>query len=762
MIGRATGCSLRIDQPGVSRKHAFVRRRDGADWIGDLGSSNGTWLVSDATTPRRIVDEMTLQVGDRIRIGSCELIYCHDEVGEELGEGRWQDTRVIGSGGMGEILRAFDSDLGCLVAVKKIRSRAEDRTEILQRLHLREATIGRGIDHPNVVRVLDDGMVEGSPVQVLEWVEGGDLIGSLRSLQQDRVRCLEVVRQVALGLAAAHENGVVHADLKPGNILQVSRTANNERKSQILSEEDDEIVINPEAEKEAKITFLDRVKAALESPPFVARSGELALIEDALEQTQRCWIPIFGERGVGRHRLAAQAKQIHGDRIHIGEEFVIPPEDFKGVWLTPMTREWPEESEWVEVRARAEAEMILREIHLGPLLPGPAGRLVEKLLEARGGEGALFLSHLSQEEGADGHPVRLLQSIEKSLERGAWRLHEGSACLHPLRMKESAREELKRLSSILESTSAVLRQLLERIALFEGALTANEIANLLEQDRAIFHRLVEEALQLGLLRKSTDGALFLTSASLNAALSKRGSEKERQVLIRGAAEILESRRETSDQPLELLRRGRLLRSAGRFQGALQSLLLSAMAARSGYSRALFLEALDEARVLIKEAAAAGERKAIDAAERMILGSEPKGLVAIERLRKLPVEVMVKIADFGIARRAGEKNIPEGIAWGTPRYMSPEQARREALTPSSDVFSLGLLMRELVEGVHPLGHLRGIEAIRKLAGAGLEPVQDKTIPSSWRRLMSRMLDSRVSERPNAAEIAQEISSLQVHL
>ena len=762
LIGRAQGCSLQIEEPGVSRRHACVWAHAGSDWIEDLGSSNGTWLLGDATPPRRIVDETSLKNGDRIRIGSRELIYRNDSDTGGIGNDRWQDARIVGSGGMGEILRAYDTDLGCLVAVKKIKSSDEDRAELLQRLHLREASIGRSIDHPNVVRVLDDAMVDGAPVQVLEWIGGGDLAGSMRTLAGDQDSCFEVVRQVALGLAAAHANEVVHADLKPGNILRLAQQPKSDEE-QILLREEDDIATDPATERDDQNAFLKRATDALKDPPFIARSGELALIEDALEGLERCWIPIFGERGVGRHRLAQEARRLLGDRVHEGQEFEIPPTAFAGVWLTPMPQEWPEESTWVEARTIAAESGMLREIHLGALLPGPAGRLVERLLEARSGEGSLFLSRLDTTEGADGHPARLLRSIEKSIERAAWIPQEGGALLHPLRMKESGREEMQRLSSALDATSSVSKKLLERIALFEGALTGSEIANLLDHDRAIFHSLVKESIEVGLLTRCADGTLKVASVALGEALTRRVPLAEREALIRSGADLVESQSPgQQEEPVSMFQRGKLLRAAGRFQGALESILRAGLLARSRYSRTLFLEALDEARELIREAAAQGERRAIDVALKGVLGGEPKGLVAIERLRKLPVDVRVKIADFGIARRSGEQIDRDGIAWGTPRYMSPEQARRKSLTPASDIFSLGLLASELIGGVHPLGNSRGVDAIRKLAKGEFELDKSNTTPAPWRKLISRMLDLEPSQRPSAIEIAGEISTIQAHL
>ncbi len=762
IIGRAPDCSLRILEPGVSRNHASIQQRGGADWIRDLSSSNGTWLIGEGVPPRKLTDETSLRSGDRIRIGSVELVY-HQALPDTLADGRWSEVSKIGSGGMGEVFRACDRDLGCLVAVKKIRSEDGDPSGLLQRLHAREAAIGRGIDHPNVVRVLDDGIVDGSSVQVMEWVGGGDLSRSIQKAARDPSVGLEMIRQIALGLTAAHESGVVHADLKPGNILIVGQQIELGLGSDIFEGEQHEPV-DLERESARIDEYLRQVEEKLNAPPFVSRSGELALIEEALKSGARCWILIFGERGVGRGRLAREVVDRFGDsqldRIHQGPEFTLPPDDFDGVWMTSMPRDWPDEPTWIKTLERAKREGWSREIHLQPLLPGPAARWVEMLVDARGGEGALFLSHLNGAEGADGHPARLLESIGESIQRGAWTLNDDGAKLHPLRMRESARDEAKRIGSILETISPLLRQALERIALFSGNLTAVQVASLVRGDAAIFHSLVAEAIELGLLEKGTDGRLNLVSEGLGKALADQVAEQEKEQYISAAADlIVELPPPAEEQPLQWLKRGRLLRIAGRLQGAIEAHLQAALIARSRYMRPIFIEALDEARSAIREAAASGDRRAIDAAEKKILGGEPRGLVAIERLRKLPIDVTVKIADFGIARISGESTVGEPLAWGTPRYMSPEQARKEPLAPSSDVYSLGLLAREVLEGKHPLGPLRGAEAIRRLARGDLDEMSSTQERALWGDLIGRMLSLSPPQRPSALEVAEQIAEIQ---
>ena len=80
--------------------------------------------------------------------------------------------------------------------------------------------IARQISHPNVCRVYDIGEAEGSTYLSMEYVDGEDLASLLRRigrLPQDKA--LEIARQLCAGLAAAHDKGVVHRDLKPGNIM---------------------------------------------------------------------------------------------------------------------------------------------------------------------------------------------------------------------------------------------------------------------------------------------------------------------------------------------------------------------------------------------------------------------------------------------------------------------------------------------------------------------------------------------------------------
>jgi Protein kinase domain len=125
----------------------------------------------------------------------------------------------IGRGGMGEVYRAEQLNLGRKVALKVLRpDLAADAG--FRRRFLRESTIAAGIDHPNVIPIYDAGEVDGLLFIAMRYVEGSDL-GTLlrREGRLDLARTLAIMTQVAGALDAAHARGLVHRDVKPSNIL---------------------------------------------------------------------------------------------------------------------------------------------------------------------------------------------------------------------------------------------------------------------------------------------------------------------------------------------------------------------------------------------------------------------------------------------------------------------------------------------------------------------------------------------------------------
>lgn len=135
--------------------------------------------------------------------------------------GRYRVGDVLGLGGMGMVYKARDETLNIDVALKVLRddrdTSADQRT--LDRFH-QELVLARQVSHRNVVRIHDLGHDGEVYFLTMDLVEGRSLKDILDERGQLPVaRALDITRQLALGLAAAHEMGVVHRDLKPANIL---------------------------------------------------------------------------------------------------------------------------------------------------------------------------------------------------------------------------------------------------------------------------------------------------------------------------------------------------------------------------------------------------------------------------------------------------------------------------------------------------------------------------------------------------------------
>lgn len=132
--------------------------------------------------------------------------------------GRYRLGESIGRGGMGEVWRAYDETLGRHVAVKLLLPQDSDPTAT-SRFRLEAQTAAR-IDHPNVVGVRDFGEYDNRLFLVMELVEGDNLALLLtQSGAQPAERVARMAAQAAAGLAAAHRQGIVHRDIKPGNLL---------------------------------------------------------------------------------------------------------------------------------------------------------------------------------------------------------------------------------------------------------------------------------------------------------------------------------------------------------------------------------------------------------------------------------------------------------------------------------------------------------------------------------------------------------------
>jgi eukaryotic-like serine/threonine-protein kinase len=136
-------------------------------------------------------------------------------------EGRYELGREIGNGGHSRVFEALDRKIGRVVAVKVLASYGQ--AEARQRLE-REGRLAAGLQHPNICAITDFGQLEnGSPYIVMERLDHGELLTD-RLKRQSALPvdvALNLGAQILSGLATAHEQGVVHRDMKPGNVFVI-------------------------------------------------------------------------------------------------------------------------------------------------------------------------------------------------------------------------------------------------------------------------------------------------------------------------------------------------------------------------------------------------------------------------------------------------------------------------------------------------------------------------------------------------------------
>ncbi len=132
--------------------------------------------------------------------------------------GPYRIDKKLGAGGMGEVYKAYDERLERSVAIKLIRSQALDVETAAERFR-REAKAAAKLNHPAVVQIYDVLRWRGRDCIVMELVEGRPLTALLKTGPLELEQALDLAQQIAEGLAAAHAAGIVHRDLKTGNVM---------------------------------------------------------------------------------------------------------------------------------------------------------------------------------------------------------------------------------------------------------------------------------------------------------------------------------------------------------------------------------------------------------------------------------------------------------------------------------------------------------------------------------------------------------------
>ncbi len=180
-------------------------------------------------------------------------------LGTDLGPYRIE--RVLGRGGMGVVYLAEQRELGRKVALKLLPDELAQDTDFRARFE-RESRLAAAIDHPNVIPLYEAGEIDGTLYLAMRYVEGTDLATRLREGSLPMPLAVEILGQVAGALDAAHEKGLVHRDVKPGNVL-LDRTGSDERPHAYLTD----FGLTKQAGSE---TGLTRAGAFLGTPAYMA------------------------------------------------------------------------------------------------------------------------------------------------------------------------------------------------------------------------------------------------------------------------------------------------------------------------------------------------------------------------------------------------------------------------------------------------------------------------------------------------------------
>ncbi|HEU4522664.1 MAG TPA: serine/threonine-protein kinase, partial [Thermoanaerobaculia bacterium] len=141
-----------------------------------------------------------MQIAGGVRVGSFEI------------------QAPVGAGGMGTVYRARDTRLHRDVAIKILQDRLSGQEDSLRRFE-REARSASALNHPNIVTIFEIDEFDGAPFIAMELIDGTRLRDVMRAGVMPLRRLLAIGAQIADGLAAAHEHGIVHRDIKPENVM---------------------------------------------------------------------------------------------------------------------------------------------------------------------------------------------------------------------------------------------------------------------------------------------------------------------------------------------------------------------------------------------------------------------------------------------------------------------------------------------------------------------------------------------------------------
>lgn len=208
---------LVVDSLSPGEKTVLISRLQGQS-IEEISKLIGK---SERTT-RRLLAEAKGRIEQRLMSADTTIPKRHPSVAEPVATLQYSNytlEKLVGSGGMGKVFRARETSTGTNVAIKALHKvRQSDHRAVGQ--FLQEAKILAKLHHPNIVGVRGLGRFPGGGYFiVMDFVDGVDLQSRIQQGPLALHEAVQIVKQVAAGVQYAHEQGIVHCDLKPANVL---------------------------------------------------------------------------------------------------------------------------------------------------------------------------------------------------------------------------------------------------------------------------------------------------------------------------------------------------------------------------------------------------------------------------------------------------------------------------------------------------------------------------------------------------------------
>jgi len=216
VMGRRGANEVQVLDPKSSRDHAEILREGGRLVLRDLKSRNGTFL-----NDRQVQADVDLEYGDRIRIGDTVFELVDDAANQPitLKLPGYEILERIGQGSMGTVYKARQLSMDRIVALKVLNEKYSKDEAFIQRF-IREARAAGKLSHPNVIHVHDVSESGGVHYFTMEFVDGTTVKRMLKREGRISVdKAVDIVLQAAKALQYAHENGIVHRDIKPDNLM---------------------------------------------------------------------------------------------------------------------------------------------------------------------------------------------------------------------------------------------------------------------------------------------------------------------------------------------------------------------------------------------------------------------------------------------------------------------------------------------------------------------------------------------------------------